>query len=406
MSGRLVRIGWEWQPNPGEATMTIQTQVTSFIPRNYDVFAGLDVDKKSMAVVFADHDGAMRSLRMANSATPLLNYVRKRFPGQRVAFAYEAGPTGFGLHDELTSEAYTCVVVAPSKVPRAPGERVKTNRLDGRRLAESLRGGQLRTIHVPGRAYRDLRHLVQLRDTHVRQLTSSKLRIKSLLLYEGISFPEPSETWTSRAMRELQTLACSETVRFKLDDLLNTLHFHFQAAALATKQIRQYCLDDPELRQSVDLLLSLPGIGWIVSSHLVARLGDPQQIKNGRQIAGFLGIVSSEHSTGDKENRGEITRSGDSRLRNKLIQSAWTAIKRDPELRAFYRRIYERQPRKVAARKAIVAVARKLTTRMYAVLKEQRPFVIRADSSIAPLTAEETVGPRDRLDTAQNDQSR
>lgn len=385
--------------------MTTETDVSRFIPRDFDVFAGLDVDKKSMSVVFTDHQGTMRALRMAGRATPLVNYVRKHFPGQRVAFAYEAGPTGFGLHDELAQQAYTCVVVAPSKVPRAPGERVKTNRLDSRKLAESLRGGQLHSIHVPSLAYRELRHLVQLRDTHVRQLTSSKLRIKSLLLYEGISFPDPSEKWTARAMRELQTLPCSQTVRFKLDDLLDTLHFHFQAAARATKQIRQYCLHDPELQQSINLLLSLPGIGWIVASHLVARLGDPQQIKNGKQIAGFLGIVSSEHSTGEKENRGPITRSGDSRLRNKLIQSAWTAIKKDPELRAFYRRIYQRQPKKVAARKAVVAVARKLTARIYVVLKEQRPYVMRPVSSIAPLTAEETVGPRDRLDTAQNDQS-
>ena len=384
--------------------MTNQVQVPKFIPRDYDVFAGLDVDKKSMSVGFADHADWQRALRMANSATPLLNYVRKHFAGQRVAFAYEAGPTGFGLHDELVRQAYTCVVAAPSKVPRAPGERVKTNRLDGRKLAESLRGGQLKSIHVPPPVYRDLRHLVQLRDTHVRQLTASKLRIKSLLLYEGIPFPDPQEKWTARAMRELQTLPCSETVRFKLDDLLETLHFHFQAAARATKQIRQHCLHDPELQQSIDLMLSLPGIGWIVASHLAARLGDPQQIKNGKQIAGFLGIVSSEHSTGEKENRGEITRSGDSRLRSKLIQSAWTAIKKDPELRDFYRRIYQRHPQKVAARKAIVAVARKLTTRIYVVLKEQRPYVVRPDSSIAPLTVAETVGPRDRLDAAQNDQ--
>src|SRR6266436_278037 len=103
--------------------MTIQVQVPKFIPRDYDVFAGLDVDKKSMAVVFADHAGSQRALRLANSATPLVNYVRKHFAGQRVAFAYEAGPTGFGLHDELVRQAYTCLVVAPSKVPRASDER-------------------------------------------------------------------------------------------------------------------------------------------------------------------------------------------------------------------------------------------------------------------------------------------
>ena len=158
------------------------------------------------------------------------------------------------------------------------------------------------------------------------------------------------------------------------------------------------------LRQSISLLTSLPGVGGITAAHAVARFGDWREIKNVRQIAGFLGLVSSEHSTGDKENRGPITRAGDSRLRNKIIQCAWVAITRDPELRAFYRSVFARQPKKVAARKAIVAVARKLTMRMYVVLKEQRPYVIRPDSTIAPLTAEETVGPRERLDASQNEQ--
>lgn len=384
--------------------MTVQAKTSGFIPRDYDVFGGLDVDKKSMAVVFADHEGLMRALRLPYSSRSLLNYVRKHFPEQRVAFAYEAGPTGFGLHDDLVANDYTCLVAAPSMVPRAPGQRVKTNRLDGKNLAENLRGGQLRNIHVPSRTYRELRHLVQLRDTHVAQLTATKCRIKALLLYEGIAFPDPQEKWSARALRELEMLPCSEAVRFKLNDLIDTLQFHFNSAALAQKQIRRYCQNDPELQQSLRLLKSIPGIGWIVATHLVARLGDPREIKNGRQIAAFLGIVSSEHSTGDKENRGPITRTGDSRLRNKLIQSAWTTIKKDPQLQAFYQRIYQRNPTKVAARKAIVAVARKLTTRIYAVLKEQRPYVLRPDSSPAPLTAEETVGPRGRLDGAQNDQ--
>ncbi|MCA1617552.1 MAG: transposase [Acidobacteria bacterium] len=239
----------------------------------------------------------------------------------------------------------------------------------------------------------------------MRQLTATKCRIKSLLLYEGIAFPEASGRWSVGVLAELLALPCTEAVRFKLDLLIGTLHFHFNSAAVVQKQIRHFCQSDPELRQSISLLTSIPGIGWIVAAHLVARLGDWREIDNVRSIAGFLGLVSSEHSTGDKENRGPITRSGDSRLRNKLIQSAWTSIGKDPELRAFYRRIYARHPKKVAARKAIVAVARKLTTRIYAVLKEQRPFVLRPDNWSAPLTAEETAGPRERLDTAQSEQS-
>jgi transposase len=386
--------------------MTGPTQVSRFIASDYDIFAGLDVDKRSIAMTFSDHKTLLKSLRLPYSSEQLLSYVRKHFPQQRVAFVYEAGPTGFGLYDDLTAEGHPCLVVAPSMVPTAPGQRVKTNRLDSKKLSMGLRGGELQSIHVPSPSYRELRHLVQLRDTHVQQLTATKLRIKSLLLYEGIPFPEApaSSQWSARVVHELESLSCGETVRFKLDQLIGTLYFHFNMAATVQKQIRRFCQKDPELRQSIDLLKSLPGIGWIVAAHAVARLGDWREIENVRSIAGFLGLVSSEHSTGDKVNRGSITRAGDSRLRNKLIQSAWVAIGKDPELRAFYRRIFARHPKKVAARKAIVAVARKLTTRMYAVLKQQRPFVIRPDSSIAPLTIEETVGPRVRLDAAQSDQ--
>ena len=384
--------------------MTTSDSRFRIIPAQYDIFAGMDVDKKSMATTFSDHGTLTKSLRLPSSATHLLNYVNKHFAGKRIAFVYEAGPTGFGLHDELVARNHTCLVVAPAMVPTEPGKRVKTNRLDSRNLSVRLRGGELNGIHVPGRCYRDLRHLVQLRDTHTRQLTATKCRIKALLLYEGIEFPHPSGRWNGRAIAGLQSLACSSEVRFKLDLLIGSLDFHFKAAAAVQKRIRQFCKTDPELHQSITLLTTLPGVGWITAAHALARLGDWRELKNVRQIAGFLGLVSSEHSTGEKENRGPITRSGDSRLRNKLIQCAWVAIHKDAELRAFYRSVYQRQPKKIAARKAIVAVARKLTTRMYVVLKQQRPYIIRPEISAAPLTTEETVGPRERLDAAQNEQ--
>jgi transposase len=380
--------------------MTVRSQ---FVPRNYDIFAGLDVDKKSMSVIFTDHQQLLQSLRLPYSAAQLLSYVRKHFPQQRVAFVYEAGPTGFGLHDQLVAGGHPCLVVAPAMVPTAPGQRVKNNRLDARKLSENLRGGQLRSIHVPTVNYRELRHLVQLRDTQVGQATATKCRIKALLLYEGIAFPGNGQ-WSAQVLIELAALPCSPGVRFKLEHLIGTLQFHFNSAATVQKEIRRHCQNDPELRQSLSFLTSIPGIGGIVGAHLVARLGDWREIESVRSIAGFLGLVASEHSTGDKQNRGPITRAGDKRLRNKLIQSAWVTIRKDPELREFYRRIYARHPKQDAARKAIVAVARKLTTRIYAVLTERRPFVLRPDCSTAPLTAEETAGPEGRLDGQQSEQ--
>jgi transposase len=165
-----------------------------------------------------------------------------------------------------------------------------------------------------------------------------------------------------------------------LDRLIEQLQFAHRQALLTTRQIRALCHQDPELRSSITLLQTMPGIGWITASHLVARIGDWRNMHNVRQLGAFLGCVPIEHSTGDVVNRGPISRTGDTRLRNKLVQAAWVAIRRDPELRAFYQRIWQRHPKDRAAKKAIVAVTRKLTTRIYAVLHGQRPYVIRGGS--------------------------
>ncbi len=347
----------------------------NFTPGDYDIFAGLDVDKTSIVVTFTDHQKILRSIRIPYKAEHLLNYVRKKFANQKVAFAYEAGPTGFGLYDQITAQGHPCLVACPAMVPRASGQRVKTNRLDSRKISESLRGGQLKGIHVPSLGYRHLRHLTQLRDTFVKQVRATQCRIKALLLMEGIPYPEaPSGAQGSRAVvAQLGKLACSEAVRFKLDQLLSTLEFSRRQVLESTREIRRFCRQDPELKQCMGYLTSIPGIGWIVASHLLGRIGDWRQMGNVRQLGGFIGLVPAEHSTGETTQRGSITRSGDRRLRSKLIQSAWSAIRQDGELREFYRSICRRHPRDRASRKAIVAVARKLTTRIYAVLQEQRP---------------------------------
>jgi transposase len=375
----------------------------AFVPRDYDVFAGLDVDKRSISVTFTDHQGFIRSLRMPYDVEHLVNHVRKHFSDQKVAFAYEAGPTGYGLYDGLEAQAYRCLIASPSMIPRAPGQRVKTNRLDSRGLSENLRGGQLKSIHVPTPIYRELRHLTQLRDTVVSEVMAIKQRIKSLLLFEGIEFPAApaGSQWSFLVKDKLRKLQCSKTVRFKLDQLLDRLEFCEKQVVKTTKEIRRFCQSDCELSQCIKYLMSICGIGWIVASQLLARIGDWREIKNVRQLAGFLGLVPTEHSTGERTERGSITHTGDGRLRSKLIQAAWSAIRQDGELREFYRSVCRTHPRDRASRVAIVAVARKLTTRISAVLMQQRPYVVREKVHSAPLTQEETC-PRERLDDKQN----
>jgi len=365
----------------------------TFIPMDYDVFAGLDVDKRSISVTFTTHHGFLKSLRMPYSVEHLLNHVRKHFPAQKVAFAYEAGPTGYGLYDGLVAQEYRCLIASPSMIPKAPGQRVKTNRLDSRGLAETLRGGQLKSIHVPSAVYRELRHLTQLRDTFVSEMAARKQRIKSLLLLEGIEFPPApaGSQWSVLVKDQLRTLPCSTTVRFKLDQLLDSLAFNEQQVVKTTKEIRRFCQHEPELVQCIKYLMTLPGIGWIVASQLVARIGDWRELRNIRQLGGFLGLVPTEHSTGDRTERGSITHTGDPRLRSKLIQAAWSAIRQDGELREFFRSVCHTHPRPLAARVAIVAVARKLSVRIAVVLMKQRAYEVRKPVHSAPLTPEETV---------------
>jgi len=364
----------------------------TFIPRDYDVFSGLDVDKRSISVTFTDHDRFLKSLRMPYSAEHLLNHVRKHFPNKKVAFVYEAGPTGYGLYDGIVAQGYPCLIAAPSMIPKAPGQRVKTNRLDSKALSENLRGGQLKSIHVPSPTYRQLRHLTQLRDVLVSELVGMKQRIKSLLLFEGIEFPPapPGSQWSSIVKNKLRKLACSGMVRFKLDQLLDSLEFNEKQVLKAIREIRRYCQNDPELSQCMKYLMTLPGIGWITASQLLARIGDWRELNNIRQLGGFLGLVPTEHSTGERTDRGSITRTGDERLRSKLIQASWSAIRQDGELREFFRTVYRKHPREIASRVAIVAVARKLSVRIAVVLMKQRPYEVREKVHSAPLTQEET----------------
>jgi transposase len=364
----------------------------TFIPRDYDVFSGLDVDKRSISVTFTDHDRFLKSLRMPYSAEHLLNHVRKHFPNKKVAFVYEAGPTGYGLYDGIVAQGYPCLIAAPSMIPKAPGQRVKTNRLDSKALSENLRGGQLKSIHVPSPTYRQLRHLTQLRDVLVSELAGMKQRIKSLLLFEGIEFPPapPGSQWSFLVKDKLRKLPCSGTVRFKLDQLLDSLEFNEKQVLKTITEIRRFCRNDPELSQCIEYLMSIPGIGWITASQLLARIGDWRELNNIRQLGGFLGLVPTEHSTGERTDRGSITRTGDERLRSKLIQASWSAIRQDGELREFFRTVYRKHPREVASRVAIVAVARKLSVRIAVVLMKQRPYEVREKVHSAPLTQEET----------------
>src|SRR5262249_22290207 len=144
------------------------------------------------------------------------------------------------------------------------------------------------------------------------------------------------------------------------------------------KQILRLCKSDADLAASLHYLGSLPGVGWVIGTSLLARIGDWRGLRDVDELAAFCGLIPTEHSTGERVQRGSISGCGDQALRAMLIEGAWSAIRKDAQLAAFFARVKARHPKDRGARIAIVAVARKLTARIYAVLTERREYVLRA----------------------------
>jgi transposase len=350
----------------------------STTPYDYDVFIGIDVDKRSFALTAVDHGTMKKSCKLPSDPGQLLRTIQHRYDGQRVLCVYEAGPTGYHLYDYLKEQNQPCMIVSPSSIPKAPNQRVKTNRVDSEKLAVELRGGNLKPIRVPEESYRELRHLVNARAMYAHNRGAAKQRIKALLLFDHLfsGLPDDSENWSRRHIEALRNIPCTPAVRCRLDMLLTDLGNARKQTLAVLGQLKLFCAENPEIDNYRSYLQSVSGIGFITSTTVLGYIGNPRYLRNVRELGAFVGLVPCEHSTGDTINRGSITHLGNRTVRMLLIEAAWAAIRQDAELNQFYHRIKQRNHPKVAAGKAIVAVARKLTARIYCVLKEQRNYQI------------------------------
>ena len=257
-------------------------------------------------------------------------------------------------------------------------EKVKNNNMDSRKIAENLHAGRLRSIRVPVGDYRELRNLVKIRENYADARKVAKQRIKSLLLHASLYqfIKEPDKSWSKRFIQELKQIPCTKAVRARLDMLLMDLEYARNQILASHRHLRKFLDSTPDIHRQVEYATSVPGIGFITAATFFAKSGDPVNLQNSREIAGFIGLTPTEHSTGDTETRGPISHLGDSRLRILFVEAAWVAIRRDAGLRQFYHRIASRNHPKGASQKAIVAVARKLTERLYRVLKDQRKYLV------------------------------
>jgi len=350
----------------------------NYLPKNYDIFLGIDVDKNSYSFTVQDHNSMNKSQKIASEPEQLYKYVRNRFGRKRVLFAYEAGPTGYSLYDYLSSKEQDCIVVSPLSIPKAPNQRVKNNRIDSLRITEELKAGKLRSIRVPKDLYRELRHLINLREDYVYSRKAAKQRIKSLLLYAYMypGLKDVKQNWSNGYIKILKEISCSDAVRQRLDMLLSDLDYARHQTKRVLTQLRVFVKNNKSVQQYMHYLTSISGVGFITAITILGRIGDPERLRNVRELSAFVGLVPREYSTGDTVRYGSITQLGNSLLRSLLVEAAWSAIRKDKELNQFFYRIKNRHHPSIGSRKAIVAVARKLTQRIYCVLKEQRVYSI------------------------------
>jgi transposase len=318
------------------------------------------------------------SKKMPSEPKQLYNYIKNTFPDKKVLCVYEAGPTGYHLYDYMKKKKQSCLITSPLSIPKAPNEKVKTNRIDSVKLAQQLKSGGIKPIRVPEGHYRELRYLIESRENYTMSRKVAKQRIQSLLLHTNLNvkFKDSDKRWSRRYIKQLQVLECPPGVRTRLDMLLTDLDYARSQTLNILRSLKNFFKEHEELNQHCQYIQSIPGIGFITAATLLARIGNPDNLKNIRELGCFLGLVPKERSTGDSVSKSSITHMGNGILRSLLIEAAWTAIRKDKELEQFYHRIRMRNHPKIAKLKAIVAVARKLTHRIHCVLKKQRPYIV------------------------------
>ena len=235
---------------------------------------------------------------------------------------YEAGPTGYGLQRELARRGYQCQVIAPSLIPKRAGDRVKTDGRDGLRLAELSRAGELRAVWIPDPADEAIRDLARAREDAVNARTQARQQLKGFLLRHDVRYAGKT-SWSKTYYRWLATL------NFGLSGAQTAFTEYWQAVTAADERVARLTaalansIEGWRFEPVVNALQALRGIDQISAIGLVAEIGDIGRFAHPRQLMAYLGLVPSEHSSGERVVRGSITKTGNAHARRLLTEAAW-----------------------------------------------------------------------------------
>ena len=358
-------------------------------------YIGLDVHKDSISIAVAEggRKGEVRDYgRVGGSLIALERALRKlKKEGMELHCVYEAGPCGFVIYRRLKQIGIDCEVVAPSLIARKPGERIKTNRRDAIKLARSHRAGELTPVHVPDARDEAIRDLCRARSDAVRDQRRSRQQLKALLLRQGYHYTGKS-SWTEAHLRYLRELEMSHPAqKVALEEYLIAIGQVGERIARLNGQI-ELQVATWRFKPAVEALMAMRGIQLIAASVLLSELGDLRRFAHPRQLMAYLGLVSSENSTGNSRHQGAITKCGNTHARWFLIECAqhyalppkvskelskrqehqpqrikelsWKAQTR------LHRRFWALMQRGLCRQKAVVAVARELSGFIWAMIRE------------------------------------
>lgn len=338
------------------------------------IYVGLDVHKRSWNAALFLNDQYLRNVHQPPSPQALHTFLHTHYPGANYVCAYEGGKFGYWIQRQLSSKGVSCIVVNPADIPSTHKDEVsKTDVRDARAIAMALQCGQLRAIHVPPEQQEADRSLVRHRKKIWRDLVRCKNRIKGFLDYTGVELPDKfsNSNWSKNFLGWLAE------IKFTHSSNRTTLDYMLREAELLRKELLSISNGIRKLMRSKAynklyyMLRSVTGIGPLTAALLITEIGDMKRFASFYQLNSFIGLLPSEHSSGEKELKGRLTIRRHRQLRSDLIECAWTAKRTDPALSLFYS---EQLKRGKEPKLIIVKIARKLLSRIRYVWLNEKPY--------------------------------
>lgn len=321
------------------------------------VYGGLDVHKKSItACLICPETGETLSDEVPNERERLLRAVRRWSKLGELRLCYEASGAGFVIKRWLDAAGVHCAVIAPSLIPKAPGDRVKTDKRDARRLATLYGAGLLRAVRVPNPEEETVRALVRLREDITRDMTRTKNRILKYLATLGFYYTE-GKNWTLKHRSWLQGLALESIPRLIVNTHLEELDALLSRRQGIDRRIEEIAQTEP-YKEKVQRLMSLRGIGLYSAMVLLTEIGDANRFAKAPQLMSYFGLVPREDSSGDSRRTGKITKAGSSRARWILTEAAWNQQSKPGNCERL-RKHWQSQPG------AVVTIAKKAEKRLH-----------------------------------------